>query len=419
MPEVALIHGRLIDGTGTEPLDDWGLVIRDSKVLAVGPTGSLPIPKDAEVLDLKACTVMPGIIDAHTHLCYHRDYHGLFPPQETESLEANTIKGIDNAAMILATGCTAIADGGTRGHVSIAIREAVNEGLIPGPKVVTSGQIISGPGGIGDQPPGDFGSDYFIGTLADTPQKVRTAVRKQVRLGVDYVKVTASGLSPSQTMDSRTQDLPYESLLAAVQEAAKFGKKVHAHAHDKEGIKDSARAGIMSLHSGQYVDEEGLQLLKETGCIFVPTVAWLRFRTDEDYAKSFSMGSDTKSFIRDVGDSYEVCEKAIVRAYQIGAPVAIGSDAAHVFPPYDIVYEMEYFQELGVPPLQIITAATKMSAQAIDRGDVWGTLEPGKAADILVVDGDPSENISVLRDKSHILMMFQDGRVVKDIRAKS
>lgn len=419
MSETALIHGRLIDGNGEEPLDDWGLVVRDSKILDVGATGALSIPKDAEVVDLKGRTVMPGIIDSHTHLCYHRSYKGLFPPQDRESLEANTVKGVDNAAMILATGCTAIADGGTRGRVNIAIRDAVNQGLIPGPKVVASGQIISGSSGLGDHTAlwGYIESDVFIGTTANGPEEFRTAVRKQVRQGVDFIKVAVSGLSPG-IPDSRTQVLSLEEMTAAVQEAAKFGKWVHAHAHDAEGIKDAARAGITSLHSGQYMDDEGLQLMKETGCIFVPTVAWLRFRTDEEYAKAFSGTSDPSFFIQEVGESYEVCEKAIVKAHKQGVPMAIGSDAAHVFPPYDIVCEMEYFQDLGIPPLEIITMGTKMSAKAIGCGDVWGTLEPNKAADILVVEGDPSENVSVLRDKSHIVMMFKDGQVVKDIMVK-
>jgi imidazolonepropionase-like amidohydrolase len=425
MSEFVLINGRLIDGTGKEPLDGCGIVVKGASISAVGPSQSLPVPADAQVIDVGGRTIMPGLIDAHTHLTYHVSEYGLMLQQMNESLEMNALKAAESARVILETGCTAIGDGASRGKVGMAIRDGVKQGLIPGPKVVAAGQIISGSAGIGDHTSewGYFDNDVFLGTAVNGPQEVRTMVRKQIRQGVDYVKVAASGVPGNKIMDGRTQDLSYEELVTAVQEAAKFGKRVHAHAHDPAGIKDVARSGIMSLHSGEFVDEEGLHVMKEMDCVFVPTIAWLHFRIKEEYAREYTRAykpteDQVAWFIEDCRQAYESCREAIVKAYQIGTPTAIGSDGAHVFPPFDVVYEMEYFQELGVSPLQIITAATKMAAQAIGRQDVWGTLEPGKAADILVVTGDPSENISVLRDKSHIVMMLQDGQVVKDVMSK-
>jgi imidazolonepropionase-like amidohydrolase len=425
MSELVLINGRLIDGTGKEPLDDCGIVVKGANISAVGPSQSLPVPADAQVIDVGGRTIMPGLIDAHTHLTYHYSEYRLLLQQLNESLEMNTIKAIQSAKIILETGCTAIADGGSRGSIGIAVRDAVSQGLIPGPKVAAAGQIICGSAGIMDHTFtfGYVDDDVFLGTAVNGPQEVRTTVRKQVRQGVDYVKVAASGVPGSKTMDGKTQDLSYEEVLAAVQEASKFGKRVHAHAHDSSGIKDVIRSGVMSLHSGEFVDEEGLHLMKDMDCVFVPTIAWLHFRSKDEYAREPARATKASEeeiewFIQDCREAYEACREAIVKAYRIGTPIAIGSDGAHVFPPFDVVYEMEYFQELGVPPLEIITAATKMAAKAIGRSDVWGTLEPGKAADILVVDGDPSQNISVLRDKSHIVMMLQDGRVAKDIMAK-
>ena len=425
MGKIALINGRLIDGTGKEALEGWGLLVDGTKILSVDSTNALRVPADALVIDVKGMTLMPGLIDPHTHLSYHESTWALNMREMNESLELNTIKAIQNAKTILDTGCTAIGDGACRGNIAVAVRDAVAQGLISGPKVVAAGQMMCGSGGIVDHTYawGYQESDAFFGVVVNGPQEVRTTVRKQMRRGVDMVKVSASGLPGDPNMGGRTQDLSYEELSAAVLEAAKFGKKVHAHAHDAAGLKDAAKAGVISIHSGEFVDDEGLEVLKETGCVFVPTIAWLHFRVSEDYAREFTRSlklpdDQIKWFVDECSEAYEACREAIVKAFKVGVPTAVGSDGAHVFPPYDLVYEMEYFQELGIPPLEIIRSATLMSAKAIGRAEVWGTLEPGKAADLLLVDADPSKDVSVLRDKSRIKMVFQDGKVVKDIRSQ-
>ena len=194
---------------------------------------------------------------------------------------------------------------------------------------------------------------------------------------------------------------------------------MHAHAHDPRGVRDAVRAGVISVHSAEFVDDEGLELMKERGCVFVPTIAWLRFRVNEDYARQYtrawSLGdAQISRFVGECREAWEAARDAIVRAFRVGTPTAIGSDGAHVFPPFDVVAEMEAFQDLGIPPLDIVTSATRLSAQAVGRGDAWGTIEAGKAADVLVVDGDPARDVRLLRDKSRIVLILQDGRIVKD-----
>lgn len=416
----ALINGRLIDGTGREPQESWGVVVDGESVRAVGPAASLDLA-GAAVIDVGGRTLMPGLIDAHTHLAYHADEYALILQQMNESLEATTIRAVDNARRILAMGCTAIGDGGGRGNVAVAVRDAVTHGIIPGPKVVAAGQMLSGSGGIGDHTAawGDLEHAAFLGTVVNGRDEMRAAVRRQVRAGVDWIKVTASGTPGNPWIGGRTQDLGYDEIRAAVEEAAKFAKPVHAHAHDPAGLRDAVRAGVISVHSGEFVNDEGLALLKERNCVLAPTIAWLHFRVSADYARAYTRAwrpteAEIQRFVEACREAYEAARRTIVRAFEVGAPVAIGSDAAHVFPPFDLVREMEYFQGLGVPPLEVITSATKWAAQAIGRGDVWGTLEPGKAADVLVVDGDPSRDVGVLRDKSRIVLVLQDGRVMKD-----
>ena len=421
MPTTALVNARLIDGTGAPARDGWGLVTEDGRISYAGPMESLQIGPEAIILDLGGRTVMPGLIDAHTHLTYHAKEYALILQQMNESLEFNTLKAAENAKMILETGCTAVGDGACRGHIGSAIRDGVAKDVIAGPKVVAAGQMLSGSGGIGDHT-GAWGyheNDSYLGITVNGVEEVQAAVRKQIRSGVDWVKVTASGTPGNPWIDGDTQDLSYEEISAAVREAAKFGKPVHAHAHDPQGIKDAVRAGVISLHSGEYADDEGLALMAETGCVFVPTIAWLHFRIDEDYAQAFTRSggaepADVRKFIERCGHAYEACADTVRRAKIAGTPIGVGSDAAHVFPPYDLAFEMEYLQNLGLSALEVIQSATQISARAVGRGEAWGTLEDGKAADLLVVDGDPSQDVRVLRDKDKIVLIMQDGQVRKD-----
>jgi imidazolonepropionase-like amidohydrolase len=418
---LVLANGRLVDGTGAPPRDGWSVVLDGGVIEAVGPAATLTVPSGGRIIDVGARTIMPGLIDAHTHLTYHAGEYALILQQMNETLEMNTVRAVDNARTILATGCTAIGDGAARGHIAVAIRDGVRRGIIAGPKVVAAGQMLSGSAGIGDHTAawGALEHDAFLGVVVNGPHEVRAAVRRQVRAGVDWVKVTASGTPGNPSIGGRTQDLGYDEISAAVEEATKFGKPVHAHAHDPRGVKDAVRAGAISVHSAEFVDDEGLLLMKERGAVFVPTLAWLTFRVSEDYARRYTRAwglddAQVRRFLDEVREAAEAARDAIVRAFRIGTPTAIGSDGAHAFPPFDVVAEMAAFQDLGIRPLDIISSATGLAARAVGRGEQWGTIEPGKAADVLVVDGDPARDVRILCDKSRIVLILQDGRVVKD-----
>lgn len=420
-PVVAFVNARVFDGTGSPVLEGAGVVVKDGKLSAVGPLSGLRLPEGVEIIDVAGRTVMPGLIDGHTHVTYHGGEYGLLLQQMNEPLEFNAIKAAENARTILETGCTAIGDGGCRGQIGVATRDAVARGVIPGPKIVAAAQMLCGSSGIQDHTAawGYYDDTAFLGTVVNGPQEVRTAVRKQVRTGVDWVKVTASGTPGNAWIGGRTQDLNDEEIRTAVEEAAKFGKRVHAHAHDPQGLREAVEAGVVSLHSGEFADEEGLQLMKEKGCVFLATIAWLDFRTEDDYVdkylRAYETGpEDRRRFVDECAEAYGAARDAIVMAHRIGTPLGIGTDAAHVFPPYDIVVEMEYHQRLGLQPLDVLRAATLGSAAAVGREDRWGSLEPGKDADLLVVDGRPDEDVGVLRDKTRINVILQDGRFVKD-----
>jgi hypothetical protein len=274
MATLALINGRLIDGTGKEPRDRWGLVVAGDRIQEVGASNSLRVPSDATVTDLGGRTIMPGLIDAHTHLTYHASEYSLILQQMNESLEINTVKAVDNARRILETGCTAIGDGGSRGHIATAIRDGVRQGLITGPKVVAAGQMISGSGGIGDHTAarGLHENETYLGIVVNGPQGMRAAVRRQMRAGADWVKVTASGTPGNLWITGRTQDLGFEEILAAVHLGSLTIRAM-------DGIMDAVRAGFNADRIGSNCYAHlpqgcgGGELRSERGTYATPTTA--------------------------------------------------------------------------------------------------------------------------------------------------
>lgn len=408
--DLVVCNGLLIDGTDREPVSGAGVVVRDGRIRQAGPDSSLQRDSDSRVIDVEGRTIMPGLVDSHTHLTYPADQLNLGLLETDCSLELNAIKAAGNAAAILAMGVTTIGDGGCRGYIGPAVRDAINQGVIPGPRVISAGPILCGTAGLADRLPNwmAFEDDIALGMVVDGPDEVRRAVRRQVKGGVDWVKVAASGVAGSRYIDAETQDLSAAEITAAVTEAAKFGRKVHAHAHSREAVKAAARAGVLSLHSGEYVDAEGLEVMREHGTIFSPTIAWLHARCLPGYP----MAKDT-SFVDEASRAFRAAADAVVRARELGVKLALGTDASHrFFHVPDAVLELEYLVGLGYPPLEAIGCATRVAAEAVGRSRVLGTLQSGKFADLLVVEGNPAEDIRVLRDKSRIHRMFVGGREV-------
>ena len=326
--ETVLIGGTLIDGTGRDPIPRAGVVVKDSKIVAAGPAGGLSYGRDARVIDVVGLTIMPGLIDTHTHLTYHGDQPNVWQLEFEESVELNTLKAARNAAHILQTGFTSIGDGGCRGYIGPAIRDGVAKGVIPGPYIVAAGPILTGSAGLLDGMPVwiRMESDQALGMTVNGTDEVRRAVRTQVKGGVDWIKVSASGVAGSRYATAETEDLSAEEIVAAVSEARKYGKPVHAHAHSREGVRACVEAGVLSLHSGEFVDEEILVLMREKGIIFSPTVAWLHARCLPGYVLA-----ENPAFVEEAWRAYAAAKISIVKARELGVKMAMGSDASHRF----------------------------------------------------------------------------------------
>jgi len=379
-------------------------------ISAIAATGTVRPGPDDTIVDADGRTLMPGLIDAHTHLGYHVRQPNVWTQELKESVELNTLYAAANATAILQCGFTAIGDGGCRGFISCAVRDAITNGLIEGPRVRAAGAIICGEAGLLDNTPpwSEVRTHSSLGMMVMGTDEVRRAVRRQVKGGIDWIKVAASGVAGSEWSSAETDDLSYEELRAAVVEAAKFVRPVHAHAHSLGGIKAAVEAGVISLHCGEFADRAAIDAMRDAGIYFSPTIAWLHVRC----MPRFGAPTDPE-FRKQARAAFDASRRMVLQARDRGALIALGTDAAHRFPHVpDGVIEMEYFVALGYSPMEAVVAATSSAARAIGCGDWLGQLKAGYAADILMIDGNPAEDISILRNKRNIVRMWKGGTEV-------
>lgn len=409
MPTI-LRNVLLIDGTGADPSSHAAIAFDRGEITAVGPVDSIRPASGDTVLDLDGRTVMPGLIDSHTHITYHDAQPNVWTQEVAESLELNTLRAAINARAILHCGFTTIGDGGCRGFIGPAVRDAIEAGLIEGPRIVSAGAIICGEAGLLDITPpwAETRNPTSLGMQVAGVEQVRTAVRRQVKGGVDWIKVAASGVAGSRWSSAEHDDLGYDEIRAAVEEAAKYGRAVHAHAHSTGGIVAALRAGAISLHSGEFADRASMEAMRDSGVRYSPTIAWLHVRCIPRFGAPLD-----PEFRNQAWRAFDAARRMIPEARRIGARLALGTDGAHRFPHVpDGVIEMEYLVALGFTPMEAIIAATTEAAAAIGRANSLGTLRPGFAADLLVVDGNPAEDVAILRDKARIARMYRAGAEV-------
>ena len=409
-PTVYVKAGHLFDATSDNLRDNMVLIVEGERIAKVAPASQVTIPAGATVVDLSQAWVLPGLIDCHTHLEARADhYDPIWDVRDTPF--TGGFNGVVNANKTLQAGFTSVRDVGSQPFFAVDLRRAINEGLFPGPRVVASGPAISITGGHGDLngfAPGVQNRMYPEErgySLADGPEEVRHQVREQIKYGVDVIKLHATGGVLSLGDKPGAEQLTYEEMKMAVDEAHRTGRKVAAHAHGTQGIKDAVRAGVDSIEHGSLIDQEGIEMMKARGTYLVADIY------NDDYilgkAVEFGLPKENVEKEKTVG---RLQRENFAKAVAAGVKIAFGTDAG-VYPHGDNAKQFHYMVKFGMTPAGAIRAATSSAADLIDRAHDVGTLEAGKFADLVAVTANPLERVEVLE---HVSFVMKGGKVYKD-----
>ena len=398
-PPPSVIHaGHLLAVKTGKILDNALVTIKGDRIVSVA-TGAAP--GGANVIELPNATLLPGFIDAHTHITFEPN----FGYQELGvSIPKEALIGAKNARVTLEAGFTTIRNVGARGFTDVALRDAINEGLVPGPRMLVSGPALSITGGHCDQNLLPFEWHATSEGAADGIEAVQHKVRENIKYGADVIKVCATGGVLSKGDDPRASQYTLEEMKAIVADAHRLGRKVAAHAHGAQGIAWAAEAGVDSIEHGSYIDDNAIRIMKEHGTYLVPT----QYLGDWMKENAARIGLPAM-YAEKMKTVTAAMRQNITKAIQSGVKIALGTDAA-VYPHGLNAHEFEVYTRLGMTPLQSIQSGTLNAADLLGWSDRIGSIEQGKFADIVAVDGDPLKDITLLQ---HPIMVMKGGVVYK------
>lgn len=394
----AIKADALISGTGTVMDGSVTVIIEGDKIVSAGKATQIKIPSNAKVIDLKGHTLLPGFIDTHTHLAsIDNDGGDLAALKETPAHGA--IYGTINAKKTLEAGFTTVREAGSLGYVDVALRESINRGLITGPRIYASGPALGSTGGHADV----NGWSPFLdlpgtGAIVDGEDEVRKQVRLNVKYGADHIKIVATGGILSVGDAVGAPQMTAEELEAAVSEAKRLGRKVMAHAHAGEGLLAAVKAGVASIDHGSLVDDQAIAEMKARGTYLVPTLIILEEIVKDGEKKGVPVYALEKA--RSIAAERRVRLKA---AFKAGVLFALGTDATsdiHGRNGEEFAYMTEI---LGATPMEAITIGTINAAKLIGADHEIGSIEKGKFADIVAVQGDPLKNIRLLESPAFVM----------------
>ena len=398
----AIHAGHVLDVKTGKMLLDQTLIIQGGKIVNVGPSAETKSPANALRIDLANATLLPGLIDAHTHLTMNPTFGyerlGLSIPREA-------LIGAKNARLTLEAGFTTVRNVGADGYSDVALRDAINAGDVPGPRMLVSGPALSITGGHCDNNllPSEYHATGY--GVADGIAAVQHKVRENIKYGSDLIKVCATGGVLSKGDDPQASQYTLDEMKAIVADAHRLGRKVAAHAHGAQGILWASQAGVDSIEHGSYIDDAGIAEMNKNGTYLVPTLYlgdWFLENAERNHVPDFLLGK-AKTVM-------PVARKNIAHAFASGVKVAFGTDAA-VYPHGLNAREFAVMVKLGLTPLQAIQAATVNAADLLGLPGRVGSIEPGALADIVAVDGDPLKDVTVLES---VKFVMKGGEVIKN-----
>ena len=405
----ALSGGRIIDGLGSVPVSESTIVIRDDTIENVIPALHSGSTSEIDVIDVSGMTIMPGLIDGHVHLRSNAigDRAANYLWQATTFIEEQTLHCAGNARIALDAGVTTVRDM-AGGRPEVATKHAIDDGVLTGARVVAAG-FVGMTAGHGDMfCPAGIAERFW--PEADGVDECRKLVRRYARDGLDLIKICTSGGVLSTGDKNEWRNYTFDETLAIVDEAHALEMKVAVHAHTRAGILQALEAGVDTIEHGSSLDDELIELMLETGAMLCPTLAITDFILNQG---------------RDAGIPEESLDKARRlkarsldghrAAHAAGVPIFMGTDSSAAFRFGNHARELTLMHEqIGLTPMEAIVAATSRAAVALGIGDATGSVEAGKQADLLVIDGDPLVDLRVLEDASKIIGVFQGGRLAVD-----
>lgn len=392
----AFVGGRVFVGDG-KAFEQGTVLVEGERIVKVSK-GEIPVPKDAQRIALDGCTLLPGFIDCHVHFCLDGspDPVGTLVQEHTSLV---TLKAAESARRTLLAGVTSVRDMGGKDGIDLALREAIRSGLVSGPRMLASGRIICMTGGHGWQ----------LGQEADGPDEVMRAAREQIKAGADVVKFMATGGVMTPDVEPGSEQLTEEELRAGIQEAHKAGRKTATHAMGTQGILNALRAGIDSIEHGVFLNEEAISWMVEKDVPLVPTLSALY------HIENKGIEAGIPAFAVEKTRRVKAFHLESVRmAREAGVHVAMGTDAGTPFNMHgENLGELRRLVEMGYSSIEAIQAGTQIAAKVMGLEEELGTIEEGKLADLIVVEGDPLEDIGLLLSTEAIRLVMRGGKLVK------